>query len=94
MCITKVTAHALEQELTERERALATGIHAAFSLPDYSPGLEPAAVYLEHDTTPNVFRGRLAAGLPRDGRWLALASHEARPRDRVDIELLERYAVN
>lgn len=51
--------------------ALATGIHAAFSLPDFPPSLEPAPVYLEYDQTANVFREELATSKPdvRDG-WL------------------------
>lgn len=74
--------------------ALATGLHAAFSLPDYPPGLEPATVYLEHDTTTNVFREQLAAGLPRmvDG-WIPRPTKPGLGIE-IDVELLNRYAVS
>lgn len=51
--------------------ALATGIHAAFSLPDFPPSLEPAPVYLEYDQTTNIFREELSTKPPlvMDG-WL------------------------
>jgi D-galactarolactone cycloisomerase len=40
--------------------AVAAGIHAGFSQPDFPGSLNPAEVYLELDRTPNIFREELS----------------------------------
>jgi D-galactarolactone cycloisomerase len=73
--------------------ALATGIHAAFSLPDFPPSLEPADLLLEFDQTENVFRRKLAHGIPevQDG-WI-YPSNEPGLGLEIDEDLLRYYAV-
>ncbi len=73
--------------------ALATGIHAAFSLPDFPPSLEPADVYLEYDQTENVFRRELATGLPEivDG-WI-YAPEKPGLGIEINEDVLYRYEV-
>lgn len=73
--------------------ALMTGIHAAFSMPDFPPSLEPATVYLEYDKTENIFRRDLAKGIPemKDG-WI-FAPKAPGLGIEVDEKLLERYSV-
>ncbi len=73
--------------------ALMAGIHAAFSLPDFPPSLEPATAYVEYDRTPNVFRERLATGVPEvtDG-WICAPG---RPGLGVEVDegVIEEYSV-
>ncbi len=57
MKIIAVQSYALEQKLPAKEQF-------AFSLPDFPPALEPAPMYLEYDRTSNVFREKLATGIP------------------------------
>lgn len=73
--------------------ALMTGIHAAFSLPDYPPSLEPSPTLVEYDRTPNLFREKLASGLPQmtDG-WIA-APRAPGLGIEIDEEMLDHYAV-
>jgi len=73
--------------------ALMTGIHAAFMLPDFPPSLEPATALVEYDRTPNVFRERLATGIPEiiDG-WIEAPTAPGLGIE-VDEELIEKYAV-
>ncbi|GAB4223880.1 MAG: D-galactarolactone cycloisomerase [Spirochaetales bacterium] len=73
--------------------ALTTGIHAAFSLPDFPPSLEPADVFLEYDRTRNIFREQLAEGVPemKDG-WIYPPK---KPGLGIEIneDLIRRYSV-
>ncbi|MDC7228477.1 MAG: mandelate racemase/muconate lactonizing enzyme family protein [Spirochaetales bacterium] len=73
--------------------ALATGINAAFSVPDFPPGLEPADVYLEYDQTENIFREELASPKPivKDG-WL-YPSEKPGLGIEVNEDLIKHYAV-
>ena len=73
--------------------ALMAGIHAAFSLPDYPPSLEPAPTLVEYDCTPNLFRERLARGLPDIMEGCIAAPTEPGLGIEVNEELLSRYAV-
>lgn len=73
--------------------ALATGIHAAFSIPDFPPSLEPSTVYLEYDRTSNIFREKLAAGIPEVQQgWIG---RPERPGLGIEVneDFLEAYAV-
>ena len=74
--------------------ALATGINAAFTLPDFPPSLEPADVYLEYDRTRNVFREDLAEGIPemKDG-WI-YPSKKPGLGIEINEDLLRQYAVS
>lgn len=74
--------------------ALMAGIHAAFSLPDFPPSLEPARAHVEYDRTPNVFRERLAAGVPevQDG-WIYAPTKPGLGIE-VDESVIEEYSVS
>ncbi|MEW8144039.1 MAG: mandelate racemase/muconate lactonizing enzyme family protein, partial [Candidatus Thiodiazotropha endolucinida] len=73
--------------------ALAAGIQAAVSLPDFPPSLEPAPVYLEYDQTSNIFRKELAEGIPemKNGTM----SIPVKPGLGIDIneEIIRKYSV-
>ncbi len=73
--------------------ALMAGIHAAFSLPDFPPSLEPSVTYVEYDRTPNVLRERLATGIPEiRGGWISAPDRPGLGIE-VDEDTLQRYAV-
>jgi D-galactarolactone cycloisomerase len=73
--------------------ALMTGIHAAFSLPDFPPALEPATTFVEYDQTPNIFREKIALGIPeiKDG-WIE-APQKPGLGIEIDQKLIQEYTV-
>ncbi len=73
--------------------ALATGIHATFSLPDFPPALEPALMYLEYDRTSNVFREKLASGIPQLQDGMLPQPVGAGLGIEIDEDMLDFYSV-
>jgi D-galactarolactone cycloisomerase len=73
--------------------ALMTGIHAAFSMPDFPPALEPANTYIEFDQTPNIFREKIAFGIPEVKDGLIEAPTNPGLGIEIDQSLLQEFAV-
>lgn len=73
--------------------ALAVGIQAAFATPHFPPSLEPSEMWLEYDRTPNVFRDKLAIGIPKmeDG-WISKPNKPGLGIE-VDEDMLLHYSV-
>jgi D-galactarolactone cycloisomerase len=73
--------------------AVAAGIHAGFSQPDFPGSLNPAEVYLELDRTPNIFREELSLTLLaiRDG----YVSQPTEPGLGITInhQLIDKYRI-
>ena len=74
--------------------AVSVGINAAFAMPDFPESLNPAAVYLELDRTPNIFREELSMNsLHIDNGYLIRHEHEGLGLA-IDRKLIERYQIN
>ena len=73
--------------------ALQTGLHAAFSLPDYPESLTPAPVWLEYDRSTNVLREELNLNRIRmvDG-WIDLPERPGLGFE-VNRDVLEHYRI-
>ena len=74
--------------------AVSVGINAAFAMPDFPESLNPAAVYLELDRTPNIFREELSMNsLHIDNGYLIRHEHEGLGLA-IDRKLIDRYQIN
>ncbi len=74
--------------------ALQTGIHAAFSLPDYPDSLNPAPVWLEYDRSHNLLREELNLNRPSLAEGLIGLPKGAGLGFEINREILEYYQIS
>lgn len=74
--------------------AVAVGLNAAFSMPDFPESLNPADVYFELDRTPNIFREELSYDkLEIKNGYIYKKDIEGLGLD-INRELLEQYRID